>query len=195
MIKETKKRKTTIGKYYYFEWLIPIFDYYLTIKRKEVMFEIISPLVIAIVVTSIYMKMGLISHAVNGLNGLLPNVLAILIGFTISVIAIIISAGEEKISFLMKQETFDRLLENKLISLYQFILITMIYGLLQEIIHLGFVFFVDFMLPIVSVSWFANITLLIHVYLILHILSVLTRTIVQLYTYNFVNNNSVSTKS
>lgn len=180
-----KKQKANIGKFMYFEWLIPLIDYFKIIKNKEKMFDIILPGIVSIVLVYIYQKANLVEHAVLKMSELLPNVLAILIGFTISAIAILIASGDEKIKILCNKKASDREIDGKQISIYQFILIILIYVLIQEILNLLFVFFVSFMRPLAFSIWFGNIALGVFVFYILHILAIIVRAIVQLYVVNY----------
>jgi hypothetical protein len=177
--------KTTIGKYIYLEWLIPIVDYFKILKIKEVVFDFILPIIISLGVVITYHVNDLLSNAVSKMGDILPNVLAILIGFTISSIAIITSSNDEKLKQIDERMPFHRELGGDAISLYQFILITLIYVLIQEIINLIIVFFVGFISPVINMKLFMDIALGIYVFYILHILAIIVRATVQIYTTNY----------
>lgn len=179
---ENNTSKKNIGRFLYFDWLIPIVDYFSTLKKKEYIFDIIGPIVIAIGVVSIYNFNNLVNNAISKMGNILPTVLAVLIGFTISSIAIIITSSDEKMN---KIEKFNRELSGEKISLYQYILIILIYVLIQEIINLILVFFIGFVSPLIKLQLLKNIALGLYVFYILHILAIILRAVIEIYTTNY----------
>lgn len=115
---------------------------------------------------------------------MLPNILAILIGFTISAIAIIISGGEEK-KIKLQTKLTDRKIDGKFISVYQYTLIILIYVLLQEIFNLLMVFLIEFINPLLQSGYIVDIGLGVYVFYLLHILLIIVRSIIYLYTCNY----------
>jgi hypothetical protein len=178
-----------IGAKIYGEWLIPVMDYYKTLKRNERNYEIISPLLIALIVTVIYYFYGDSLRALIKLRDILPNALAILIGFTISCVTILISSDNATINILKDTESDNRIVRNKLISMYQWMLITFVYILIVQVFLLAFIFFVAFVLQIHQSRVFLTCALLIKVYFILHILLLLIRNITNFYFVFFVRRN------
>ncbi|KNZ40604.1 hypothetical protein [Acetobacterium bakii] len=179
-----KNKKTNIGKFLYFDWLIPIVDYFRIVKFNEVIFDIVVPAIIAIIVTLIYYPTALIQNAIISLNEILPNVLAILIGFSISAIAIIISSDKKKYEKSVK----EKFIGSDPLTIYRYLLIIMIFTLLQEIIALLLVFFVCFFRAVWGNIITDCIFLGLYIFLILNIFAVLTRSIVYLYASNYRNN-------
>ena len=53
-----KNQETGLGKYIYMEWLFPVKDYYCSIRKNEVFFEIIFPLLCALGCTYSYFRLG-----------------------------------------------------------------------------------------------------------------------------------------
>lgn len=176
--------KDNIGKSLYFEWLIPLVDYFKTLQKKEFIFEIAMPLIISIIVTCIYHYNNLVNIALSKMGNILPTVLAILIGFTISSISIIITSNNENRNVESYRE-----LDSKPILLYQYMLIMLIYVLIQEIINLVLVFFIAFISPIVTIKIWKSIFLSMYVFYILHILLIIVRVVVQIYTVSYNQKN------
>jgi hypothetical protein len=175
-----------IGAKIYGEWLIPVVDYYKTIKRNERNFEIITPLFISIITTTIYFFYGDSLRALMKLRDILPNALAILIGFTISCITILVSSDNETIRILKTTDSDNRFVRNKLISMYQWMLINFVYILIIQVFLLTFIFFVAFVLQIHKSELFKNFSLVVEVYSILHILLLQIRNITNFYFVFFV---------
>lgn len=167
-----------IGKYIYGEWLVPIVDYYKVLKKKEFNYEIVIPFIISIFIMIIYSWNGLALKALVKLRDILPNTLAILIGFTIACITILISTNTGK---LEKIDLEGRAIGNKPVQVYQWLLIMLIYALIVEIFSLLLVFFTAFLIPIVSKKIIVNILLVINVYLTLHVLLIILRSISNIY--------------
>lgn len=176
-----QNEKNNVGKYLYFDWLIPIIDYFRIIKIKEALFDIITPLILSIIVLILYLPTGLVQDAISALSEILPNVLAILIGFSISAIAIITTNNKEDYSKPVK----DRFIDKEPVTIYRYLLIIMIFTLIQEIITLLLIFFVCFFRGIYCNIIIDSIVLGLYVYLILNIFAVLLRSIIYLYASNY----------
>jgi hypothetical protein len=176
-----------IGKRIYGEWLVPVIDYYVTIKGNERNYEIILPLLIALISSSVYFIYGDSLRALMKLRDILPNTLAILIGFTISCITILVASDSSTINSLKTRDSDNRVVREKLISIYQWLLITFVYILIVQVFFLAFIFFVSFVLQIHRSIGFITIALVIEVYCILHILFLLIRNITNFYFVFFVN--------
>lgn len=129
-----------IGAKFYGEWLIPVVDYYTTVKKNERNYEIIFPCLIAIGVIVVYYFLGDSLRALIKLRDILPNALAILIGFTISCITILVSSDNVTIRYLKETSTDGRIVREKLISMYQWMLITFVYILIVQVFLLAFIF-------------------------------------------------------
>ena len=99
-----KKQETGLGKYIYMEWLFPVKDYYCSIRKNEVFFEIIFPLLCALGCTYSYFRLGKVHNALDGLSGLLPTAISILIGFTVMLITLLLTSNGENINKLKAKE-------------------------------------------------------------------------------------------
>ncbi|WP_044481499.1 hypothetical protein [Paenibacillus antibioticophila] len=175
-----------IGAKFYGEWLIPVVDYYTTVKKNERNYEIIFPFLIAIVVIVVYYFFGDSLRALVKLRDILPNALAILIGFTISCITILVSSDNDTIRYLKETSSEGRIVRKKLISMYQWMLITFVYILIVQVFLLAFIFFVAFVLQMSKNNAFIATSLFVEVYFILNILLLLIRSITNFYFVFFV---------
>lgn len=111
------KLQSGLGKYIYMEWLIPIKDYYFSIRKNEVIFEIAVPLLISVVCSFMYFNNGKIFTALDGLAELLPTAISILIGFTVMLITLLLTSSGDNVDLLKTIET-DKVLYKKPVTLY-----------------------------------------------------------------------------
>jgi hypothetical protein len=121
----------------YNEFIYPIFDYFRTIKRRELLYEIVSPIIIT---TILFLLFGqrLTIYIISNFNGYVVNLLAILIGFSITCITILVGSDNCVIKE-MKEKQIDRRIGKEHISLFRLILVTFSYSIIIEIITLTFV--------------------------------------------------------
>lgn len=89
-----------LGKHIYMEWIIPIRDYYCSIRKNEVVFEIISPLLISLTCVAFYFHNGKLIVALDGLSDLLPTAISILIGFTVMLITLLLRKLQVQVGHL-----------------------------------------------------------------------------------------------
>lgn len=171
---------------FYLEWFIPVIDYYQTLRKEERNYEIVLPFIIAIIVTGVYHSLGYTLPALLKLRDILPASLAILIGFSITCITILLSSNNGNVEDIKSKKT-DRIISGKEISIYQWILMMFVYVLLVQVFLLLMVFFTAFVLRVYSNCYFITGLLLIEVYLTLHILFILTRNITNFYFVFFRN--------
>lgn len=170
-----------MGKYVYGEWLVPIVDYYTVIKKKEAIYEIIIPIIISITLVIFCCIHGISIKALIKLRDMLPNTLAILIGFTITCITVLISNDNKNIQLLKNKPTDERYVANKKIYLYQWLLIMFVYVLIIQIMLLAFVFLASIFLQLNNSNFIAGLLLSIETYLIIHILLIIIRSITNFY--------------
>jgi hypothetical protein len=180
-----KKRSFGLSNFIYTEWLRPIFDYYVAIKKNEAVFEILIPGVIAVVASFLYSRAGKIEAALRALSDLLPTAISILIGFTVMLITLLLTSSGENIDRIKEIKT-DKRLHNKEITLYQGLHIQFSHSLFSEIMLLLVVFFYLFLF---GLGWNADlgpIFLAVEIYLIMNILLSILRGISNLY-FSFYN--------
>lgn len=117
----------------YIEFLYPINDYRKTLQRDEFIFDWIFPLLIAFF-SAIYIckyDCTIAKESADSLFKTIITLLSILIGFTISSIAILTSTADK-----LKEIDTERSIGSTNISLYQLTNILFIFTLFSEIISL-----------------------------------------------------------
>ena len=103
------------------EWLIPIKDYYFSIRKNEVIFEIAVPFLISVVCSFMYFNSGKIFIALDGLSELLPTAISILIGFTVMLITLLLTSSGDNVELLKTIETDKVLYKSPLHCIKDFI--------------------------------------------------------------------------
>ena len=182
-----KSRSVGLSSFIYTEWLRPIVDYYLAIKKNEAMFEIVLPAITAVICACLYYIYGDVSRALRALADLLPTAISILIGFTVMLITLLLTSSGENIDNIKKIIT-DKKIHGKAITLYQGLHIQFSHLLFSEVLLMLIVFFYLFL---TGLGWDKgkNIAFLgIEVYLTLNILLSILRGIVNLY-FSFYRSN------
>lgn len=134
-----------MGKYIYCQWLVPIYHYYKIIKRNEFIYEVIVPIVVSCIVMLCYAHEGLTASALLKMRELLPNALAVLIGFTVMCITLIATTDSNNISEIRNKKS-KRIIGNHIISMFRWLLIIFSYSLIVEVFLLIYVFFVAFVM-------------------------------------------------
>lgn len=175
-----KKLEAGLGKYVYTEWLFPIKDYYCSIHRNEVFFEIVIPLICAGFCSYSYSLVDKVFQALNGLSNLLPTAISILIGFTVMLITLLLTSSGDSMEKI-KNTTTDKELYGNAISLYQGLHIQFSHSLFSEITLLLVIFIYLFWKGLGMPSGIAVVFLGIEVYLTLNILLSILRGITSLY--------------
>lgn len=170
-----------LGKYIYGEWLIPIHDYYAVRNKSECFFETLIPVVVSLICTMVYNRFKLETKAVLELSDLLPNILSILIGFTITCISVLLFNSDESLEFLKGKKSNERKIDGESITLYQFLLIQYVYILIKEIFFILLIFFIKFISPFIDDRILNSFILFIYVYLTLNIFFVIIRSITSMY--------------
>lgn len=177
-----------IGKYVYMEWLFPVKDYYSSLRANERIFEIIIPVIIAILGTIVYSSKEKIHYAIEGLSNLLPTVISILIGFTVMLITLLLTGSGENVEKL-KSTPLNKRLYNKQIMLYQGLLIQFSYSLLSEICLLLLILLYLFINGLNMCNSIGSIILFLEIFLTLNILLSILRGIVNIY-FSYYNTNT-----
>lgn len=177
-----KRYKTTsgLGKIVYTEWMIPLKDYYCSIRKNERTFEIIIPLIIALGCSISYVVIGKTFIALKALSGLLPTAISILIGFTIMLITLLLTIDSENIKTLKTTNTKNSLNGNPL-SLFQNLHIQFVHSLLSEVLLLLIVFLFLFWYGLGMSLTISLCFLFFEVYFTLNILFSILRGITSIY--------------
>lgn len=135
------KSKYGLGHYVYMEWLFPIRDYYSSIRKNEVVFEIVIPFAISLFCTHVCFMRGQLLVALDKLSELLPTVISILIGFTVMLITLLLTGNGSNIRLLRETIDESKMLHKKPLTLYQKLHIQFSHSLFSEISLLLFIFF------------------------------------------------------
>lgn len=170
-----------MGRIVYGQWVILIEHYFKILKRNEFTYEIGIPFVSACLASYIYNEMGLDVQALSKLREMLPTAISVLIGFTIMAITLLSASESNTITNIKNRESKASYLNGKLISIYKLMLIMFSYALIVEIFFLLVIFFVSFLINIYSFSMLVMICLFLEIFLLLHILLLIVRSITSLY--------------
>ena len=163
----------------YLEFMFPIRDYFATLEIYEFIFDIIIP-IIASTAFYLFLSKEINSEKIITFIGYIINLLAILIGFSITSVTIISSESSNKFDAL-RQINANRLLSGRKISLHQLILINYIFVIIVEFTTL--VYNVIYYLLWMSSCLVCDnrILLTISIYLLLHIILLNIRNITNFY--------------
>lgn len=172
-------------KFLYTDFSFTILDYISTIKKREIVYEWLLPLILSLIV---YFKIDDIPgikidcEFIKSIISVLINLFAILVGFTMAAIAIFTTADVSKIPIL--QELSDREIRGNKIRNYRFVFLNLIYSAISSLIMLlSTLFFTIFL-------YFDKYSLLILSFLTfgtMHVLFLSIRNITTLY-FIFFNN-------
>lgn len=126
-------------KYFYSDYNHTIHDYLSALKKREIAYEFITPCILSIIFYSFFSVIipdVKVESFFSSFTSLLVNVFAILVGFTISAIAIFTTIDHDKIKFLTEEN--ERLIDGSKITNYHFIYINLIYSAFFSIVMLVF---------------------------------------------------------
>lgn len=163
-----------VSKYFYLEFVHLIKDYFETSEKKELFYEWMAPLVLGVVFYFIP-TFGFQSLSSEIISNFI-NVLAILVGFSITSISILTTSSSENVNNL-KGILSRRKLGNRLISLYQLIVITFSFVLVVEIFLLVYNLFLQFFIN----TTYSKILFSIDIFFITNILLLNLRNITNIY--------------
>ena len=174
------KSQHGLGQFIYMEWLIPISDYYCSIRKNEAIFEIVMPTLVSLICVSLYFKQGKLMVALDGLSDLLPTAISILIGFTVMLITLLLTSSGDNVKLLKEKET-TKILHKKPVTLYQGLHIQFSHSLFSEVFLLLIIFFYLFLKGIGISPYIGVAILFLDIYLALNILLSILRGVANLY--------------
>lgn len=125
-------------------FLTPIRDFVLTTNKKEFNFVFLLPGIITLLAYIFIMHDLNPSDVMDNLGNFI-NLLAILIGFSITGIAILASGGSKNLDKLRATESAEKKLDGKPVDLYKLLLINLIAVVIFEIIALTINLFFSFL--------------------------------------------------
>ncbi len=175
-----KKNTGGLGKFIYMEWLLPIIDYYISLRFNETIYEVVLPIIVSIATVGTYIAWGSVETALSGLASMLPSAISILIGFTAMLITILLTSNGESVKRLKEYMT-ETEVHGKKVSLFQKLHIQLSHSLFSEIILLLCIFFRQFIYGIIHIKWLNICILFVEVFLTLNILLSILRGITNIY--------------
>lgn len=108
-------------------------------KVKYFIYELVIPAVIGLVCASVYACNNKVEIALGKLCDILPDTIAILIGFSTLLITLLLTGNEKAIDRLKKQKT-EMELDNCKVSLYQCLHIQFTHSIFTEILLILLIF-------------------------------------------------------
>ncbi len=175
-----KRESKGLGSCIYSEWIIVIVDYYRVLRKSEVIYETVVPVIGAILCSIIYYNIGKVYIALKGLSNILPTAISVLIGFTAMLITLLLTSNSDSVNKL-KSITLEKRIHNQEVSLYHGLLIQFSHILVSEIVLLISVFFYLFCAGVGIGLVVAVLLLAVEIYLILNILLSVLRGITNIY--------------
>ena len=128
-----KKETKGLGNLIYAEWLLPIQNYYASLRKNECIYEVIFPIIVSAIAVLLYKLNNKVNLALNELSGILPTAISILIGFTAMLITILLTSTGDNVEKL-KNIKCNNKLNGKDINLFQKLHIQLSHTLFSEII-------------------------------------------------------------
>ncbi len=173
-------------RFFYREPIIPVLDYLFTLSLDVFIYDIAMPFFVSVLIYFLVLsKISLCS--ISSFSTVIIGILAILIGFSITSLTIIVSNGNQNIEKLKNTQS-SRKLNGKNISLYQLLIITNTYSIVAEIvallINLSFLFI--FKSKIYSISY--SIYYSLNIFMLLHIFFLILRNATNIYLVFYKNN-------
>lgn len=160
--------------------LVPFFDFFFTLDLREVIFVYFIPIVLTVL-----MYCGVINNSTDkGLTDILGyfiNLLAILIGFSITGIAMLASGGSKNLDRLRATNSVNKKIDGKAVDLYKLLLISFIYVVLIEIFTLTLNLLYSFAYPTEFAGKYLIAFYTVDCFLFLHIIFQNIKNVTNLY--------------
>jgi len=150
------------------KFLYPALDYFQTVKKHEVFYEIIIPAILSVIFSWL---LSCKSFGISKFTDFIFTFIAILIGFSITTITLLTTSSNKNIDETKKTPT-ERKARNRNINLYRLTLITFTYCLFMEFVILGFnlgyvlLYYLSFFKGFIKYYYAINIFLISHVILL-----------------------------
>ena len=181
-----QKHSWGLGQIINMEWAFIVAGYLASTDSAEKNWDVRLPCIISIICTFLYWRAGKVILALEGLSDILPTVISLLIGFTVMFITILLTNDNPNMQRLRTKE-IELVFLDKMITLYQKLLMQFSHLLLLEIVLLLTVFFYLFLKGLGISQLTAALLLVMQIYLVLHILLSILRGMTNLY-FSFLNN-------
>jgi hypothetical protein len=168
-----------VAKIFYFEYIHPIRDYFLTLRANEGLFDWGAPFLISL---GIYLyPLNLMDFdTIKTINGYAINLLAILVGFSITSLTILTANTSKNIEDLRDNYT-KRSLRGKPVSLYQLIILNFIFLLVMEFVSLLYSFGFLLLIKVGNLMDSYKEAFLLSIYLITHVVFLNIRNVTNFY--------------
>ena len=160
------------------ELTYPPRDYVKTLNLGEAFVDILAPIVLILILAACFR--GNTITGLPSLNAVIINLLAIVVGFSITSITIL-SASSSKVVVDLQEKLSDRSLEGVKISLFRFLHLGLAYGLFIEIVSLAFNLCISFGITIGYESKLGAWTCVLNAFLICHVIMLNLRNVTHLY--------------
>lgn len=172
--------KKGLGQNFYFEWMHPIKDYFVTCERNEVYFEVVFPIIVAVLSVVVCTMVDKVDLATRELAALLMSLTSILIGFSIMLVTLLLTGGGEGIKKLQSKFS-KKTLNNNPMTLFQKLHVQFVYTLIVEIILLLSIMFFYFLTSFLENGRWETIFLFLFVFMIMNILLSILRGVTNIY--------------
>lgn len=170
------------GKYLYLEFLIPVKDYFATLKLREAIFDFLIPVMASEILYLYLLKDSPYNDSIKDFNGHILSFLSVFIGFSIAAVTLFITSNNKNIERLQEDYSDGRKIGGRKITLYQLVLIIFTYALVIEVLALIFnltYFLTSSINSSIKSLW--SLFYAIDIFLLMHILSLNLRNITNLY--------------
>lgn len=168
-----------IARIIYLQFLIPIGDYFRTIRLNEFILDWVAAIGVTIAL-NVWLPVSRTPQGVDRLTGTATTMLAILVGFSLAAVTILTTNDTANVQ-KMKEELTDRQLGGKPVSLFQFLHTLFTYSLIVQITAL----FVNIIVAAVDTSKLSakvlNVIYCLDLFLFAHIIFLQLRNISSLY--------------
>lgn len=163
----------------YDEFLIPVKDYFRTIRINEAIFDWGIPFIISVIIYFTLLIKTPMSKLLD-INGYLINSLAILIGFSITTITILATSNNNNIKEI-KNKYSPRTIDGKKISLYKLIFISYSFVLFMEFIAILYTLAYYLVYSSDYIALYSKVFFGLNIFIVLHIILLNIRNVVNFY--------------
>lgn len=160
-------------------FLFPISDYFVTIKKSEFVTDFILPLIFTIIIHFTIIVNITDTDIIDNLGNII-NLLAILIGFSITCITLLSSTGSKNVDDLKHKDT-NRKIAGIPVTLYRLLLISFTYITIVEIFALSLNLVSSLMYSTAHFRRYLILFYTIDAYLLIHIVFVNVRNVTNIY--------------
>lgn len=163
----------------YTEFIHPVRDYFATIRLSEFLFDWVAPLIITILLYVLALD-NIQPETVYAINGYSINLLAILVGFSITSLTILTANSSKNIEDLKAHRT-GRRIRGQPVTLYRLIVLNFIFLLIMEFLALLYSFGFLFLIQINQLKASFNEIFIVSIFFISHVVFLNIRNITNFY--------------